>query len=170
MHFKKNVILQISITWLEKHGEPKIRSFKRRGLVRTEKQEVLRLQVPVHDTHGVAVMHHGHDLPAEVGGGSLGVVALSYDAVEEFAAGTQLHNQIDRVAVLVCALKLHNVSMAGQVVHDLNLSPNVLDVIAVYELARGYGFASELLLRLLVSHQVGHAELAPTQFAPEDVG
>lgn len=170
MHLKRNASLRVSITWLEEHGEPEVRSFKRRGLVRTEKQEILGLQVPVHDTHGVAVVHHGHDLPAEVGGGSLGVVALGYDAVEELAAGAELHDEIDGVAVLVRALELHYVAVSGQVVHDLDLPADVLDVVAVDELARGYGLAGELLLRLLVSHQVGHAELAPTQLAPEHVG
>lgn len=170
MHLKRNASLRASITWLEEHGEPEVRSFKRRGLLRTEKQEVLGLQVPVHDTHRVAVVHHGHDLPAEVGGGSLGVVALGYDAVEELAAGAELHDEIDGVAVLVRALELHYVAVSGQVVHDLDLPADVLHVVAVDELARGYGLAGELLLRLLVSHQVGHAELAPTQLAPEHVG
>lgn len=58
----------------------------------------------MHDPHGVAVMHHRNDLPARVSGGTLGVVPLGDDPVEELAAGAELHDEVDRVSVLVGAL------------------------------------------------------------------
>lgn len=82
-------------------------------------------------------MHHRHDLAAGIGGGALGVVALGDNPVKELAAGAEFHDEIDGVAVLVGALELHDVAVAGEVVHDLDLAPDVVDVIAVHELARG---------------------------------
>lgn len=59
--------------------------------------------------------------------------------------------------------------MAGEVVHDLDFAADVFDVIAVDEFAGSDGFAGEVLLGFLVSYQIGDAELAPAQLAPEYV-
>ena len=123
----------------------------------------------MHHAHGVAIVHHRHDLAAGVGGGALGVVALGDNPVEELAASAELHDEIDGVAVLVGALELHDVAVAGEVVHDLDLAPDVVDVVTVHELARCDRLARELLLRGLVGHQVRHAELPAAQLAPEGV-
>ena len=124
----------LTLTWLEEHGETKVGGLEGRALVLAEEQEILGLEVPVHHSHGVAVMDHRHDLAAEIGGGALGVVSLGDDAVEELAAGAELHDEVDGVAILVGRLELHDVAVAGQVVHDLHLPPDVLDVVAVHEL------------------------------------
>jgi len=124
----------------------------------------------VHHSHGVAIVDHRHDLAAEVGGGALGVVALGNDPVEELAAAAELHDEVNGVAVLVSALELHDVAVAGEVVHDLHLSPDILQVVAVDEFGRGDGFARELLFGVFVGHKVCHAELAAAQFAAEGVG
>lgn len=157
-------------TWLEKHGEAKIRGFKRGSIVLAEEQEILGLEIPMHHSHGVTVMNHRHDLAAQVGGGTLGVMAFGDDPIEELAAGAELHDEIDGVTVLVSSFQLHDVTVAGEVVHDLHLPPDVIDVVAVNEFARGDGFARELFLRHFVGDQVGDPELTATQFAAEDVG
>ena len=123
----------------------------------------------MHHAHGVAIVHHRHDLAAGISGSALRVVALGDDPVEELAAGAELHDEIDGVAVLVGALELHDVAVAGEVVHDLDLAPDIIDIVAVYELARCDRLARELLLRDLVGHQVRHAELPAAQLAPKDV-
>lgn len=105
-------------------------------------------------------MHDRHDLPAESRGGALRVMAFGDDPVEELAASAELHDEIDGVAVLVGAFELDNVSVSSEVVHDLDLATNVLDVVAVDELAGGDGLAGELLAGLLVGDEVGNAELA----------
>lgn len=138
-------------------------------LVGAQEQEVLRLQIPVHHSHGVAIVDDPDNLTAEIGGGALGVVALGDDPVEELAAGAELHDEIDGVAILVGAFELHDVPVAGHVVHDLDLAANVLDVVSVDQLPGGDRFARELLLRFLVGHQVGDTELSAPELAPKDV-
>lgn len=139
-------------------------------LVGAQEQEVLRLQIPVHHSHGVAIVDYPDYLTTEIGRSPLGIMSLGDYPVEELAAGAELHNQIDRVTILVGALELHDVAVTGHVVHDLDFPADVLDVVAVDELPRRDRLAGELLLRLLVGHQVGYAKLAAAELAAEDVG
>ena len=54
---------------------------------------VLRLQIPVHHPHGVAVMEDLDNMTVEIGGDMLGAVALiGADPIEELATGTELHD------------------------------------------------------------------------------
>nr|GLL27633.1 uncharacterized protein LOC112999966 [Ipomoea trifida] len=57
-----------------------------------KEQEILRLQIAVHNPHRVTVVENGNHLTAEAGGGAFGVVALGDDTVEELAAGAELHD------------------------------------------------------------------------------
>lgn len=91
----------------------------------------------MHHSHGVAVVHDGEDLAADYGGGALRVVTSGDDTVKELAAGAELHDEVDGVAVLECALELDDVAVAREVVHDLDLPPDVFDIVAVDELAGG---------------------------------
>lgn len=123
----------------------------------------------MHDAHGVAIVDYSDHLPTEGGRGALRVVALGDDPVEELAAGAQLHNKIDGVAVLEGADELHDVAVAGEVVHDLHLPPHILHVVAVDELPRGDGLAGVGLTGFSVGAEVGDAELAAAELAPEGV-
>lgn len=118
----------------------------------------------------MTVMHDGDHLTAEIRRSSLGIMTLGNDPIEELAAGAELHDEVDRVAVLVGALELDDVAVTGQMMHDLHLAPDVLHVIVVDELPSGDGFAGELLLGLFVSHEVGDAELTAAELAAEGVG
>ena len=124
----------------------------------------------MHDPHGVAAVHNGDDLPAERGGGALGVVAPGDDPVEELPALAELHDEVDRVAVLVGAPELDDVAVAREVVHDLHLAAHVLDVVPMRELPRRDGLAGVAAARGLVGGEVGDPELAPAELAPEGVG
>jgi len=124
----------------------------------------------VEDPHGVAAVDDGDYLAAERRGGALGVVAPGDDAVEELPSLAELHDEVDRVAVLVGAPELDDVAVAREVVHDLHLPAHVLDVVAVDELPRGDGLAGEALAGLPVRDEVGDPELAPAELAPEGVG
>jgi hypothetical protein len=114
----------------------------------------------VEDPHGVTAVHDGDDLAAERGSGALGVVSPGEDAVEELPALAELHDEVDRVAVLVGAPELDDVAVSREVVHDLHLPADVLDVVAVDELPGGDGLAGEALPRLAVRDEVGDPELA----------
>lgn len=118
----------------------------------------------------MTVMHDGDDLTAEIRRSSLGVMAFSDDPIEELAAGAELHDEVDGVLILVSSLELDDVAMAGEVVHDLDLTADVFDVVVVDELAGGDGFAGELLLVVLVGDEVGDAELAAAELAAKGVG
>jgi len=155
---------------LEEDGEAEVRGLERGVLLVIEEQEVLGLEIPVEDAHGVAAVDDGDDLAAERGGGALGVVALGDDAVEELPALAELHDEVDRVPVLVGSPELDDVAVAREVVHDLHLPAHVLDVVSVDELPRGDGLAGEALPGLPVRDEVGDPELAPPELAAEGVG
>lgn len=91
----------------------------------------------MHHSHGVAIVHNGDDLAAEYGSGALGVVTFGDDPVKELAAGAELHDEVHGVTVLEGALELDDVAVAREVVHDLDLPPDIFDVVAVDELAGG---------------------------------
>ena len=57
------------------------------------------------------------------------VVAALHDAVKQLAARAQLHHQVHAALVLIRALEPRDVDVACQVVHDLDLSLHILDVL-----------------------------------------
>ena len=116
----------------------------------------------MHDAVGVT---HSDDLSngsRHVRGRTLAVVATCDDPVEEFATGTELHDEVNVLLVLVSGFELDDVGVVRQRGHDGHLAPHVLDVDGGPELALGYGLAGQLLLRLPVRAQVRYPELPPT--------
>lgn len=157
------------VTRLEENGKTKVRGLERRVLIFAKKQKVLRLEVPMHDPHGVTVMHNSDDLTAQRSGSSLRVVALSDNPIKELPTLAELHHQVHRVPVLVRSLQLDDVAVAGQMVHDLHLAPHILDVITVDELPRGDRLAGKPLARPPIGGQVRDAKLATTKLTAEGV-
>ncbi|KAK2977554.1 hypothetical protein RJ640_018196 [Escallonia rubra] len=94
---------------------------------------------------------------------------FSNDPIEKLAAGAQLHDQMNRMLVLKGALEFHNVWLTGQMVHDLDLPPDILNVLLVDQLPLGYRFAGELLSGLFVGAQMRHSELASAELFPDGV-
>jgi hypothetical protein len=94
----------------------------------------------VHDTHLVAVLEHGHELPDHTGGAALGEPPLPGHLVEEAAAAAELHDEVEGVGVLEDGRERDDARVAGEVLHDLHLAvrrvPGVL----------GQRLARELLL------------------------
>jgi hypothetical protein len=157
-------------TFLEEDGEPKVGGLERRVLVLAEEEEVLGLEVAVDDAHGVAGVHDLDDGAEQRSGGALGVVAPGDDAVEELAAGTELHDEVHGALVLVRALELHHARLAGQVVHDLHLAPHVLHVLLGGQLPLADGLAREPVPRGLVRAQRRDAELPAPELLAHGVG
>ncbi|BAS94669.1 Os05g0491800 [Oryza sativa Japonica Group] len=147
------------LTFFEEDGEAEVGGLERGVLVLAEEEEVLGLEVAVDDAHGVAGVDDLDDGAEERGGGVLGVVALGDDPVEQLAAGTELHDEVDGVLVLVRALELHHPGLAGEVVHDLHLAADVLDVLLGRQLPLADRLAREPLPRRLVGAQRRDAEL-----------
>lgn len=134
-----------------------------------QEEEILGLEIPMHDPHGVAAVDDGDYLPAQGGSGSLRIMPLGDDPIEKLAALAQFHDEIDGVAVLEGASQLDDVPVAGEVVHDLDLATDVVHVVAVEEFAGGDGLAGQLLMGLLVGNKVGNPELTAAQLTAEAV-
>lgn len=96
-------------------------------------------------------------------GGALGVVAARDNAVEELATLAELHDEVNSTVVFECVLERDDVGVFGQVSHDLHLPPHILDINGGSQFLLGYRFARPLLLRLLITAQVRHAELPSAQ-------
>lgn len=151
-----------SRTRFEKHGETEINGFEYRILLLIRKEEILGLKVSMHDAIGVT---HSDDLgngSGHVRGRTLAVVATCDDPVKEFATGTELHDEVNVLLVLVTGFELDDVGVVRQRGHDGDLAPHVLHVDGGPELALGDGLAGQLLLRLPVRAQIRYPELPPT--------
>lgn len=59
--------------------------------------------------------------------------------------------------------------MASEMIHYLNFTADIFDIIMVDKLTTGDGFTSELLFGFLMSYQVGNAKLTIAEFTVEDV-
>jgi hypothetical protein len=73
------------LTWLEVHREPKVGGLEGCILGLVGQQEVLGLQVPVHDAQGVASLDHPHNRAQRGRRLLLSVVTLGNNAVKQLA-------------------------------------------------------------------------------------
>lgn len=158
--------MEESYTGLEEHGEPEIDGLERGIVVLVGEQEVLGLEVPVHDPEGVARLDDPDDDPREIRGLALGEVAPLDDPVEELASLAELHDDVDVDLVLVGPFNGDDVPVPAKVVHDLDLAAHVLDVLLGDELALRDGLAREPGARGELRAEVGRPELALPELAP----
>jgi hypothetical protein len=156
-------------TWPEEHGEAEVDGLERRLLVVADEEEVLRLEVPVHDPERVARLHDGDDDAGQLPGLPLRVVAPPHDAVEQLPARAELHDHVHGDGVLERAADGDDVGVPRQVVHDLDLAPDVLHVLVGDQLPLGDGLARVLQPRRLVHAQVRGAELPLPELPPQAV-
>lgn len=123
----------------------------------------------MHNPKRMARLHNpdnGLDQPRSL---SLTVMPLLHDPVEQLPAGAELHHDVHEHVVLVGAFYAHHVGVLGEVVHDLDLPPDVVVVLAAEELALGDGLAGVLGAGGLVGGEVGGAELALAELLAEVV-
>lgn len=73
------------------------------------------------------------------------------------------------MSILVGRFQFHDVAVTGEVMHDLNLTPDIFHVVLVYELSGGDRLAGELLSSGFVGYEIGNAELAAPEFSSENV-
>lgn len=117
----------------------------------------------------MARFHDSHDGLDQLRRLPLAVVPLLDDPVEELPARAELHHQVHKERVLVGSLDPNDVGVLRQVVHDLDLAPYVLVVLAAEKLALGDGLACVLLAIVLVDAEVRRAELALPKLLPDAV-
>ena len=94
------------LTRPKENGETKVNCLESGLLLLVNEEEVLWLEIPMHDAHGVAHLDDADDDPGELGGLPLGVVAPLHDPVEELAAGAKLHDEVHGHGVLVGAAEI----------------------------------------------------------------
>lgn len=75
------------LTLLEENRQPEIGGLERRVLILVEQKEVLGLEVPVYDPHGMARVHDLDDRPEQRGRSPLRVMPLGDDPVKQLSPG-----------------------------------------------------------------------------------
>ncbi|WVY95848.1 hypothetical protein V8G54_027999 [Vigna mungo] len=98
-------------TWLVEDREAKIRGLHLGIFTRGIKQEILRLEIPMHNTKRVARLHHPNNGLYQLCSLSLAVMPLLNDPVKKLTSGTQLHHKVHEHRILVRPLYLNNVGM-----------------------------------------------------------
>ncbi|KAM1059948.1 hypothetical protein ACFX13_025200 [Malus domestica] len=92
-----------------------------------------------------------------------------HDPIEKLTAAAELHDQMDSGGVLVGAADSDYLRVLGEVVHDLNPSPDILEVLPAEELALGDGLAGLGVSGGDFGAEVGGAELALAKDSPQRV-
>ena len=149
-------------TWLEKHGQAKVDALERRVLILVQEQEILRFEVPVHDTKRMAYPDNIHNRPTEFCSATLCILPLLNNPVEELSSFTELHHQMYGFLVFICALKLDDIWLSHDMMQDLNLSPHILKILFVQEFGLRDCLACKSLIRSSVDAKIGLPELATT--------
>lgn len=122
-------------TWFIEYGETKISGFESGTFLVTIEQEVVGLEVSVHDSKRMASVHDFNNSLHQLGSLSLTVMPLPHNPMKQLFAFAQLHHQVHGRRVLVRASDLHHVRLLRQALHYLNLPQNVVVVLGVEELA-----------------------------------
>jgi hypothetical protein len=98
---------------VKENGETKIDGLQCGLLLLVSEEEILWLEIPVHDAHGVACLNDAYDDPGELGDLPLDVVAFLHNPVEQLAAAAELHDEVHilMVEIMLCS-KLYMVLTA----------------------------------------------------------
>mmetsp|Transcript_6914 Transcript_6914/g.21503 ORF Transcript_6914/g.21503 Transcript_6914/m.21503 type:complete len:281 (-) Transcript_6914:196-1038(-) len=91
------------------------------------KQQVLRLQVPVHHLHLVHLLHAGHDLVEEAARLGLLYPPARDDVVEELAAAGVFHDEVQLPPGLDDLVKLDDVGVSDKL-EDVHLTSDALNI------------------------------------------
>mmetsp|Transcript_22937 Transcript_22937/g.71285 ORF Transcript_22937/g.71285 Transcript_22937/m.71285 type:complete len:365 (-) Transcript_22937:220-1314(-) len=144
--------------------EPEVDELDLRLHVLALEEEVLELEVAVHDVVEVQVAHGAHDLLHERRGGLLVVVVLrqAVEPVQELAALAVLHDEPEVLLVREALVEPHNVRVV-QLAHDCNLVLELLELRIVLDRREGQHLHGELLARVAVPHQAHHPANARAQ-------
>jgi len=163
------VKVKVMGTFFNEDRESKISSLERGVVILSREQEIFGLEIAVQDSHEVANVNNVDNGAAERSGGSLGVVTLGDDPVEELPAGAEFHYKVDRHPVLVRPLELHNVVLPRQMLHDLNLPLHVLPVRLRHQLPLENRLARVRRSGGILRAQIRYPELPSSQFPPQSV-
>ncbi|KAL8151209.1 hypothetical protein V2J09_021017 [Rumex salicifolius] len=109
--------------------QSKINRLQHGILLLARKQEVLRLKIPVHHAHEMAIVNNLNNGPANGRSSSLRVLSLCNNPIKQLTAHTELHYNMNRLPVFIGTLKIHHVGLPRQMLKNLNLSLDILLVV-----------------------------------------
>ena len=147
-------------TWLVEDRQTKIGSLKLSIIIGTIKQEILRLEISMHHTKGMTRLHHAKNRLNQLRSLALAEMPFGNDPIEKLPAFADLHDNVHEHGVLVGPLDPNHVGVLREVVHDLNLAPHILVILAAHELALGDRFAGVVGGGGFLRAEIGRAELA----------
>lgn len=81
----------------------------------------------------MTIVNNSYHLPANSSSSSLGIVSFSNYPVKKLAAGTKFHDEMNMVFILESSFKLNDIPVTGKVMHDLNFTADVVDIVLVDE-------------------------------------
>ncbi|KAF7840197.1 hypothetical protein G2W53_008679 [Senna tora] len=124
-------------TWFVKYRQPEISCLKFSILFDAIKQEVLWFKVSVHNPKRMTRFYNLNNSTDYLGRLPLTVMPFLHDPIEQLPTFAQLHHQVNRNIILKRTMDSDHMRMLGQVVHYLNLPPNVVVILFADELALG---------------------------------
>lgn len=123
----------------------------------------------MHDSKRMTRLQNTDNDPNKLGCLSLTVMSLLNDPIKELPTLTKLHYQVNRDRILISALDSDDVGMFRQMVHYLNLPPNIVIVLFAQKLALRDGLTGVIVASLLVSAKKSSAKLALAELLAEGV-
>mmetsp|Transcript_4831 Transcript_4831/g.13189 ORF Transcript_4831/g.13189 Transcript_4831/m.13189 type:complete len:226 (-) Transcript_4831:330-1007(-) len=127
-----------SLPRFEEHAKTKICQLQLPLCPLACQQEVFWLQVSVHHTQLMTVVHDIYHLSKDLSCLLFAKVSGFHNAVKELSTRTQFHRQMHEVLVLVRALQGDYMGVSSHQVHDGNLSLHVFDILFAHELGLRY--------------------------------
>lgn len=85
----------------------------------------------------MTIVNNSYHLPANSSSSSFGIVSFSNYPVKKLAAGTKFHNEVNMMFILKRSFKLDDVPVTSKMVHDLNFTADVVDIVLVDEFSCG---------------------------------
>lgn len=105
------VIKNKKLTFFNENRESKISGLDWRIVNLANQQEILRLQVSMHNPHKMTGMHHIHNLPTNRSRLTFRITPFSYDPIEKLATRTQLHYQMHILVIFISTFELNNIRL-----------------------------------------------------------
>ncbi|RWW90145.1 hypothetical protein BHE74_00000705 [Ensete ventricosum] len=119
--------------------------------------------------HEMADVYNINNCAADGGCRPLRVIPLGNNPVKKLPSGTQLHDKVHRIFILIGPLEFDNICLPCKVLHDLDLPLDVLPVALIGQLPFRDGLAGVTEASRILGAEIGHAELATAQLLPESV-
>lgn len=123
----------------------------------------------MHNPKRMTSFDNANDNFGQLSGLPLGIMTSLDNPIKELTSGTKLHNNMDIKGILVSTLDGNNILMTGQMMHNLNLPPDILDILFGNKFPLGNRFASIFNRGGIVKSQKSSTELTLTELSAKSV-